>query len=144
MTAKPEFDRCILTYTNGRNVDHILPVDRVTAETILGMIEQPRSARIEDGMRLRELVEYLKLSNRLGNLGLLVGVQLRNQKTGLIERVKNPLSIRDVLFLAKCLVDERDSAFEIMASGLKRFILDGSVRVLHAFRESEVPAKLVL
>lgn len=135
---------CILTYTNGRNIDHVVIVNRQTAETMLELIEQPRGARVETAGRLDQVVNYLKLSGKIGSMSLKVGVQSRNVKTGLIEAVKRPLTVRDVLFLSKCLRDERDSAFDVMASGLRRFITDGSVRVLHPFREAEVPKKIVI
>lgn len=135
---------CILTYTNGRNVDHVVIVNRETAETMLDLIEQPRGARVETAGRLDQVVNYLKLSGKIGSMSLKVGVQSRNVKTGLIEAVKRPLMVRDVLFLSKCLRDERDSAFEVMSRGLRRFIADGSVRVLHPFREAEVPKKIVI
>lgn len=135
---------CILTYTNGRSVDHVVVVNRQTAETMLELIEQPRGARVETAGRLDQVVNYLKLSGKIGSMSLRVGVQSRNVKTGLIEAVKRPLTVRDVLFLSKCLRDERDSAFDVMASGLRRFIADGSVRVLHPFREAEVPKKIVI
>lgn len=144
MMGQGENPLCILTYTNGRNVDHVVLVDRSTAETMLELIEQPRGARVETAGRLDQVVNYLKVSGQIGSMSLKVGVQCRNVRSGLIEAVKRPLTVRDVLFLSKCLRDERDSAFEIMASGLKRFILDGSVRVLHPFREAEVPTKLAI
>lgn len=108
------------------------------------MVELPRSERIETGLRLQQLGLHVIGNFKPLDLGMRIGVSLRNTSTGLIEAVKHDLQLRDVLFLAQCLVDHRDSAFETLARGLRQFIADGSVTLLHPFFESELGKKLVI
>lgn len=143
MVAAVSGPRCVLTYTNGREVKRAIIIDQTRAKSILGIVSQPQAQRIETGQRLGKMVADLRANGRF-RLGAKVGVQVVNVETGLTHRVDSPLEVRDIEFLSVCLLDERQAAFELMASQLQRFIVCGDVTTIHAFYELTDPNKKIV
>lgn len=135
-------DVSMFVYTEGRKVLCCCGMDKDQAETVLGILEQSRTRRLEcGGMLANCLDDFVRMKKFIPDM--MIGVTIKSPG-GIVKEARPPIPGRVAIFVLKCLASKNDPALDLLKSQLTEFIASENAEVYRPFSDIERAGPIII